>query len=64
MMAPRPSRRTWWIGIEVLPSTTEMSIETLSSVAKMVLTRLLVDVPCAILFRPGMVTRWLTRATI
>ena len=34
-MAPRPSRKTWWIGIEVLPNTTAMSIETLSSVAKM-----------------------------
>ena len=25
MMAPRPSRSTWWIGMEVVPSTTVMS---------------------------------------
>src|SRR5262245_35848404 len=31
MMAPRPSRSAWWIGIEVVPSTTAMSSETLSS---------------------------------
>jgi len=33
MMAPRPSRSTWWIGMELVPNTTAMSIETLSSVA-------------------------------
>src|SRR5450830_310264 len=32
MMAPRPSRSTWWIGIEVVPSTTVISTETLSNV--------------------------------
>jgi lipoyl(octanoyl) transferase len=31
MMAPRPSRSAWWIGMEVVPSTTAMSSETLSS---------------------------------
>src|SRR4029079_4681007 len=36
MMAPRPSRRTWWIGIDVVPSTTVMSTATLSSVATLV----------------------------
>src|SRR6202034_4004179 len=41
MMAPRPRRRTWWIGIDVVPSTTAISIETLSSVAKGPPTRLL-----------------------
>ena len=34
MMAPRPSRSTWWIGMVVVPSTTAISSETLSSVAK------------------------------
>src|SRR2546421_1898501 len=33
MMAPRPSRSAWWIGMVVAPSTTAMSSETLSSVA-------------------------------
>src|SRR5262245_53418037 len=32
MMAPRPSRSTWWIGMVVVPSTTWISSETLSSV--------------------------------
>src|SRR6266851_9141454 len=32
MMAPRPSRRTWWIGMVVVPSTTWISRATLSSV--------------------------------
>ena len=34
MMAPRPSRSTWCTGMEVVPSTTVISTETLSSVAK------------------------------
>src|SRR6185437_12367871 len=33
MMAPRPSRRTWWIGMVAVPSTTAISTETLFSVA-------------------------------
>ncbi len=34
MMAPRPRRSTWWTGMEVVPSTTVRSTETLSSLAK------------------------------
>src|SRR5437588_1490706 len=33
MIAPRPSRSAWWIGMVLAPSTTAMSSETLSSVA-------------------------------
>jgi hypothetical protein len=32
MMAPRPSRSTWWTGMVVVPSTTWISRTTLSSV--------------------------------
>ena len=34
MMAPRPSRSTWWTGMDVVPSTTAILTATSSSLAK------------------------------
>jgi len=57
-MAPRPSRNTWCTGMVVVPSTTWISSETLSSVGQF-------DVPELLLRHPechhGLVTRSLMR---
>jgi hypothetical protein len=64
-LAPRPSRGSWWIGIEVLPRTTAISIETFSSVAKGSARDFAMQVrAAAVSFDHGMVIRWLRRAAI
>jgi hypothetical protein len=57
----------WRIGMELVPSTTAMSIETFSSFGEMApkilqMKNLGDEAPLCAIVGPGMVTRWLIRA--